>query len=57
MIALRNNSKPASVVGQKHRECTLHYSDEVTREQVESVKESVRKEFERGNWITVAEEA
>jgi hypothetical protein len=35
----------------------LDYSDEVTKEQVQAVKESVRKEFKRGNWITVAKEA
>lgn len=57
MIALRDKSKPVSVGQPKHRPCTLDYSDEVTKEQVEAVEESVRKEFERGKWITVGEEA
>ena len=58
MIALRDESQQPVSVGQpKRRQCTLDYSDEVTKEQVEAVEESVRKEFERGNWITVSEES
>jgi hypothetical protein len=55
MTAVRNKSKRA--YARPNPDFVVDYSDEVTVEQAAKLEQSVRKEFERGNWVTIEQDS
>lgn len=56
MAALRKKANSAAFAGPKN-DFVVDYSNDVTPEQVRKTEEAVRKEFDRGNWVTVEPES
>jgi len=55
ITAARNKAKRA--YARPNPDYVVDYSDEVTVEQAEKLTQYVRKEFERGNWVTVEQDS
>ena len=56
MNSLRKKSGRSNSVPEP-QECEVNYSGEVTKDQVEKLRELVKSEFETGKWVTVAGKA